>query len=164
MTLGWDNSVLTHLKSFDNPGKVIGLITAPGPVILNDLRAASDAIIFNVMPGQQYGKGIMEIIFGRVSPSAKLTFTMPNKDNEMEMSLDQYPGSDGYRNSSYSEKHHIGYRWYDANFVKPAFEFGYGMSYSTFKYTNLGVIKSNDTLTVCFEVENTGTMQAREIA
>ena len=55
----------------------------------------------------------MNIIFGRENPSAKITFTMPNQDNEQNMTISQYPGEDDRKNSTYSEKHHFGYRWYD---------------------------------------------------
>ena len=60
-------------------------MTAPGPVLINNLRDASDAVLFNVMPGEQYGQGIMNVLFGKVSPEAKLTFTMPNIENEQKM-------------------------------------------------------------------------------
>jgi len=55
----------------------------------------------------------MNILFGKTSPEAKLTFTMPNIENEQKMTEEQYPGVDDNMNSTYSEKHHFGYRWYD---------------------------------------------------
>lgn len=69
-------------------------MTAPGPILLNDLAEASDALLFNIMPGQQYAKALMALIFGKESPSAKLTFTMPNIENEQNMTEAQYPGTD----------------------------------------------------------------------
>jgi len=71
-------------------GKVVGAMTAPGPVLLNDFKKVTDAILFNIMPGQEYAKGLMNVLFGRVNPSAKLSFTMPNIDNEQKMSEAQY--------------------------------------------------------------------------
>jgi beta-glucosidase len=111
--LSWSAEVLNVLKNFTVPGKVVGAMTAPGPVLINNLRDASDALLFNIMPGEEYGRGITNILFGKASPEAKLTFTMPNIENEQKMTVAQYPGSDGNMNSSYSEKHHFGYRWYD---------------------------------------------------
>jgi hypothetical protein len=55
----------------------------------------------------------MNILFGRAYPTGKLTFTMPNTDNEQNMTISQYPGDDHGMNTTYSEKHHFGYRWYD---------------------------------------------------
>lgn len=137
-------------------------MTAPGPVVLNDLRDVSNALLFNIMPGQQYAQGLMSVLFGRVSPSAKLTFTLPNKDNEQKMTPDQYPGSDNGWNSSYSEKHHFGYRWYDQNSAKPAFEFGFGLSYSKFDYSNIKINQKEHT--VSFQVKNIGKVTAAEVA
>ena len=112
-SLSWSDNVFKYLKLVPNPGKIIGCMIAPGPILTNSMREHADAILFNVFPGQQYSSAILNIIFGRVAPSAKLTFTMPNIDNEQRMSVAQYPGADNNHNSSYSEKHHFGYRWYD---------------------------------------------------
>jgi len=164
-TLQWkvpylDNKIIEFLSKFRIKGKVIGAITAPGPLILADFKKISDAIVFNVMPGQKYSEGLMSILFGRVSPSGKLSFTMPNIDNEQQMSEAQYPGTDGQMNSSYSEKHHFGYRWYDQNKVKPCFEFGFGLSYTKFEYSQIKI--SNRTLS--FKVKNTGLVTGSEVA
>lgn len=134
-------------------------MTAPGPVLINNLRDVSDALLFNVMPGEEYGPGIMNVIFGKVSPEAKLTFTMPNVENEQKMTVDQYPGSDDSMNSSYSEKHHFGYRWYDQNKVKPAFEFGFGLTYSKFEYYGLKITGRY----IEFDVKNIGKFKASDI-
>ena len=76
------------------------------------------------------------------------------------MSESQYPGSDGHKNSSYSEKHHFGYRWYDQNKVKPAFEFGFGLTYTNFEFSDL--VQADKTIT--FTVKNTGEVQGSEVA
>lgn len=83
--LTWNSEVLDQIDQFKNKGKIIGLVTAPGPILLNNLAKVADALIFNVMPGQQYATAMMNILFGRVSPSGKLTFTMPNIENEQKM-------------------------------------------------------------------------------
>ena len=160
-TLGWDSTILKILDKFQSTGKIIGAITSPGPALLADLKKVSDAIVFNIMPGQQYSAGLLNVIFGKVNPSAKLSFTMPNIDNEQQMSEAQYPGTDGHLNSSYSEKHHFGYRWYDQNKVKPLFEFGFGLSYTSFEYSLLKIYSDKKALT--FNVKNTGKMAGSEI-
>lgn len=102
----------------------------------------------------------MNILFGRVNPSGKLSFTMPNIDNEQKMTEAQFPGADGGLNISYSEQHHFGYRWYDQNKVTPAFEFGFGLSYTKFEYSGLKVNEQN----ITFTVKNVGNMTGSEIA
>ena len=129
-----NQTVYDTLKSIAHPGRVISCLVTPGPILTNKMRKYADAFILNVYPGQQYARALMNIIFGRVDPSAKLSFTMPNVDNEQNMTLAQYPGIDD--KSSYSEKHHFGYRWYDQFNVTPAFEFGHGLSYTSFAYNH----------------------------
>ena len=80
--LSWKSAVLDSLDKFQKKGKIIGAITSPGPLLIGDLKKASDAILFNIMPGQKYSEGLMSVLFGRVNPSAKLSFTMPNIENE----------------------------------------------------------------------------------
>jgi len=63
-------------------------------------------------------------------------------------------------NTSYLEKHHFGYRWYDQYNKTPAFEFGFGMSYTKFEYSNLKVYKGG----VYFEVKNVGKKMGSEVA
>lgn len=70
-------------------------------------------MLFNVMPGEEYASALGKVLFGEANPSGKLTFTMPNKNNEQQMEEKQYPGEDGNQNVTYSEKHHFGYRYYD---------------------------------------------------
>jgi beta-glucosidase len=64
-------------------------------------------------------------------------------------------------NSSYSEQHHFGYRWYDQNKVEPCFEFGFGLSYTTFEYSHLKI--DNDKRSLTFNVTNTGNFTGSEI-
>lgn len=138
------------------------MVTAPGPLLLNNLAKVSDAILFNVMPGEKYGEALINILYGRVNPSAKLSFTMPNIENEQKMTEQQFPGADGGLNISYSEKHHFGYRWYDENKVTPAYEFGFGLSYTKFEYSGLKLNEQNSSIT--FTVKNVGDITGSEIA
>ena len=140
------------------PGKKTVVITAPGPVLM-PWKEQVDAILFSGMPGEMYAHGLMDVVFGRVNPAAKLTFTMPNKDNEQEMTRTQYPGINQL-NVTYTEKLSVGYRWYDLHNVKPAYEFGFGLSYTKFDYHNLTI--NNKSLT--FNLRNIGDVQGSEIA
>jgi len=80
--LKWNELILYVLKMIPFKGKVVSSMVAPGPLLLKDMVKDADAILFNSMPGEQYAVGVMNIIFGSTNPSAKLTFTMPNVDNE----------------------------------------------------------------------------------
>jgi len=80
------------------------------------------------------------------------------------MTLAQYPGEDNEMNSTYTEKHHFGYRWYDQHLVKPAFEFGFGLSYTEFQYSALNISVKEDQVAVSFKVKNTGEFMGSEVA
>ena len=64
----------------------------------------------------------------------------------------------------YREGVFVGYRGYDANGVKPLFPFGFGLSYSSFDYSNLSVVKDNDSWLVSFDLKNTGKKDTAEVA
>ena len=124
------------MSNLKNPGKKIAAFVAPGPTI-TDMDVAYDALLFSVMPGEEYANALGAILFGQHGPSGKLTFTMPNRDNEQNFEQHQYPGDDGNQNVTYSEQHHFGYRYYDHNNVEPKYAFGHGLSYTVFEFANL---------------------------
>jgi beta-glucosidase len=119
--------------------KTIVVMSVPGS-ILTDWRDSVPAILTNLMPGEQVGYAIADILFGVVAPQAKLPVTFPNKDNEQGMTAEQYPGVKTplytYQ-ANYSEGQIVGYRWYDKHGVKPAFAFGHGLTYGSFSYSDL---------------------------
>lgn len=160
-TLDWDQSVFKYLNMIKQPGTVIGCMISPGPILTTNMRKYADAIVLNVFPGQQYSSAIMNVLFGRANPAGRLTFTMPNIDNEQNKTKSQYPGDDNGWNSSYSEKHHFGYRWYDQYNVTPAFEFGHGLSYTSFKFETVAFDRSTRTVTV--DVVNEGKMTGSQV-
>ena len=106
-----------------------------------------------------------------MNPSGRLIFTVPNKENEVGFSEEQYPGVDLV--SVYTERLLNGYRWYDANSVQPQFAFGHGVSYTTFNYGNLtvsapvvggGYIKDRVRLVVEVDLQNTGAVAGAVVA
>lgn len=78
----WIQEVFYYLENFQNPGKVIGCLTSPGPISLEKMKKYAHSIILNIMPGQQYANGLMSVIFGRSNPSGKLTFTIPKENSD----------------------------------------------------------------------------------
>jgi beta-glucosidase len=126
---------------------------APGAA-LTPWRNSVDAITFGFMPGQEYGNALADVLFGDVNPSAKLPLTLPTRENEVNFTESDWPGvGKPQRVATYSEKLLVGYRWYDAHGVTPAFPFGHGLSYSTFTLSNLHA--SRDAVGVL--LSNTGT-------
>ena len=84
----------------------------PGPVLM-PWRAGVASVITPMMPGQQYGAAISDILFGVVNPSGKLLVTFPETENDMNMSVSQWPGieTSAGQVAFYGERLNVGYRW-----------------------------------------------------
>ncbi|MCF7535901.1 glycoside hydrolase family 3 protein [Pseudomonas petrae] len=124
-------------------------------------------------PGQQGGQALAEILFGNVNPSGKLPITI-DKKIEDNPSYASYPDPAAYRGDNaltemtYSEGLYMGYRGYDKKHAKPLYPFGYGLSYTTFDYSDLklstNVMAPGSTVDVTFKVTNTGDKAGFEVA
>jgi beta-glucosidase len=150
-----------------NPNTIVVLNTG-GPVLMPWVDKIS-GLIEAWYPGQEDGTAIAAILYGDVNPSGKLPLTFPRTANEIPTSTAaQWPGVNG--NSTYSEKLDVGYRWYDAHDVQPLFPFGYGLSYTTFKLSDLrvtpekvDVVDSKTNVQVDVRVKNTGKREGAEV-
>ncbi|MBU3188824.1 glycoside hydrolase family 3 C-terminal domain-containing protein [Clostridium bowmanii] len=114
--------------------------------------------------GQAVGEACVDVLFGDVNPSGKLPETFPRKLQDSPSYL--YYGGEGDK-SEYREGVFVGYRYYDKKDMDVLFPFGYGLSYTTFNYSNLKLsskeIKDTDILTVSVDVTNTGDKEGKEI-
>jgi beta-glucosidase len=127
-----------------------------------------DGLVEAFYPGQLGGQALAEILFGDVNPSGRLPITMEKRaqDNPAYATfpnpVNQHPDS-----ISYSEGVFVGYRGYDQSGIQPLFPFGFGLSYTTFQFSNLSVTPTYNgtgTVTVSFTVTNTGKMDGYEVA
>jgi beta-glucosidase len=122
------------------------------------------AVLESWMMGQAGGAAIADVLFGKANPSGKLAETFPLKLADTPAHIN-WPGGAG--EVHYGEGLFIGYRYYDAREMPVLFPFGYGLSYTTFAYSNPKVSATNfkdvDGLTVSVDVTNTGSMAGREI-
>jgi beta-glucosidase len=121
-------------------------------------------ILESYLGGQSVGKACTDVLFGDVNPSGKLPETFPKKLEDNPSYL--FYGGEGDK-SEYREGIFIGYRYYDKKKMEVLFPFGYGLSYTTFKYSNMKVssksIKVTDKLTATMDVTNTGKAAGKEI-
>ena len=182
---------LNHDKGFDCEGadrkdmklscdqdELIQKIVAANPktiVVLEGTMVEMDAWLDKVpallqawYPGMEGGNALARVLFGDVNPSGKLPATFPKKLSDSPATAfgaSAYPGTNG--TVSYSEGLLVGYRWFDTKNIEPQFPFGFGLSYTTFKYSNLKLIPGNGTnelVTAQFEIENTGKIAGAEVA
>jgi len=156
LSLGDQDALISAVAQ--TAGKKTAVVVVTPGAILTPWRNNVSTVITNMMPGQQYGAAIIDVIFGDVNPSGKLALTFPNIENEVNFTESNWPGVNGA--SYYEEKLNVGYRWYASHGVKPAFGFGHGMSYTTFSYSNLKVTGQM----VSFTVMNTGKVAGSEVA
>ncbi|NUH42525.1 glycoside hydrolase family 3 C-terminal domain-containing protein [Streptomyces samsunensis] len=122
------------------------------------------AVLQMYYPGQEGAAATTALLFGDANPSGRLTQTFPVSDDRHPMAGDprRYPGADG--REEYSEGIHVGYRWYDAEGVRPLFPFGHGLSYTTFAYAGLRLRRHGNGLEAAFTVRNTGSRAGAEVA
>jgi len=153
---GADQMVSTVAKAAK---QTVVAATAPGAA-LTPWRDLVDAIVYSYIPGQGYGAAIADVVFGNVNPSAKLTVSLPLRENDQQMTKSQYPGVKLV--GEYSEGMYIDYRWYTQNKVTPAFPFGHGLSYTTFAYSDLVVDSAAQTVSA--KVTNSGAVAGAEVA
>ena len=116
--------------------------------------------------GMEGGHALARVLFGDVNPSGKLPATFPKKlADSPAHALGAYPGTNG--TVTYAEGLLVGYRWFDTKNIKPLFPFGHGLSYTTFKYSDLKLVPGDGTnllVTAQFVVENTGSRDGAEVA
>ena len=164
-------------KAFAAEGKpLVVLLNVGGVTETNSWKTLADAILLTWQPGQEAGNAITDLLLGKANPSGKLPVTFP-------IALDDNPSSKNFpgipldpnaekpanplqgipSEEIYEEGIYVGYRYFDTFEVPVSYPFGYGMSYTTFEYSDLQV-ESGATISVSFTVKNTGSVAGKEIA
>ena len=138
-----------------NPNTIVVLETG-GPV-LTPWRDSLKGLLVAWIPGSDAGTAIARFLFGDVEPGGRLPATFPNAEADEPVAghPERYPGIG--ENAQYSEGVLVGYRWFDANNLTPAFPFGFGLSYTTFAMSDLRVTTDGPGLGLALTVANTGT-------
>ncbi|MCG6186331.1 beta-glucosidase [Maribellus maritimus] len=149
-----------------NGKKVIVVLNVGGVWETVTWRDYPDAILMAWQPGQEGGRAVADILTGKVNPSGKLTDSFPLKYEDVP-SASTFPGlpPEDPINSFYKEGIYVGYRYYDSFDVPVAYEFGYGLSYTTFEYSDLALSSTqfSGSLQVSITVKNTGNVAGKEV-
>lgn len=124
-------------------------------------RDRARAILWCYYAGMETGNALMDVLLGRVNPSAKLPESFPNVYEDTPcVKIGEYGG----RNVEYKEGVFVGYRYYEKEGVKVAYPFGYGLSYTTFAMDNLHVVSETDEeLLLSLDIKNTGSRAGAEV-
>jgi Beta-glucosidase-related glycosidases len=171
-------------QAFHSQGKkVIVVLNIGGIISTLDWSDIPDAILSAWQPGQEAGNSIVDVLKGVVNPSGKLTITIPLKYEDVPSSKN-FPGTEvevratrdsscasGFSNRNkpwkviYEEDIYVGYRYYNTFNIPVAYEFGYGLSYTSFAYSNISVSSASftDKVTVTVDVKNIGKVAGKEV-
>lgn len=148
--------------------KNVGVILLSGNAVAMPWLSDVKGIIQAWYPGSEGGTAIADVISGDVNPSGKLPFTFPVElEDNAAHSFDDlsYPGVDD--KLVYKEGILVGYRWHDMKNIDPLFEFGFGLSYTSFSINsataNKELYTEYDDIVVSVEIENTGDLEGAEV-
>lgn len=138
-------------------GKKIVVVLSCGSAVTTDWAQRANAIVYGGLSGQAGAGAALDVISGKINPSGKLAETFPTP-YEPCASMHYFPGRQ--MTAEYREGIYIGYRYYDTAGVKVAYPFGYGLSYTTFEYSDLIIDESGAT----FTLTNAGERDGAEVA
>lgn len=100
------------------------------------------AVIFGGLPGQESGHALVDVLYGDVNPSGKLVHTIAKKDEDYGNLLNSTVDQSAFPQQNFTEGVYIDYRAFDRDRIELRIEFGYGLSYTEFAYSNLSVVQS----------------------
>ena len=159
--------------------KVIVVLNIAGPIDVSQWRDNVDAILLAWQPGLEGGNAMTDVLSGKVNPSGKLATTFPAAYAD-DPSGKNFPGKEfpdrvvpgmfGMKameaEVTYEEGIYVGYRYYTTFGIKPAYEFGHGLSYTDFNYSDLKLSSPTftDKLMATITVTNSGKMAGKEVA
>ncbi len=144
-----------------NPKTVV--VLKSGSAVLMPWLSKVPAVLEAWYPGAEDGNAVADVLFGITNPSGKLPLSVPEKiADTLAANADQFPGNGEVVH--YSEGLNVGYRAFQANGVKPLFPFGFGLSYTSFEFSDLAVEPKPTGAIVRFRVKNTGLRAGAEVA
>ena len=157
-----DKKMLASLSGCKKP--VIGIVNAGGNIEMQKWEPSLKGLIWGFYGGQEAGTAIGEALFGKVNPSGKLPMTFEKKWEDSP-AYNSYHDPDKDKHVAYTEGIFIGYRGYDKLKREVQYPFGYGLSYTTFKLSNIVVSKPNadGTVEVTCRLANTGKRDGAQV-
>ncbi|KAI9286528.1 beta-glucosidase [Umbelopsis sp. AD052] len=159
----------THLQLWHNTEKLIKTVAdinprtvvvvhAVGPV---DMAWANhpniSAIVWAGLPGQESGNALADVLFGDVNPSGRLPYTIAKTTSDYPVRIEKN------KDIKYTEDLRLGYRWFESGHIDPMYEFGYGLSYTQFNYTDATIEKKGHNVAVNVTLQNVGGVDGAEV-
>jgi beta-glucosidase len=165
---------------FHQQGKPVIVIINSGSVMETaSWRDRVDAILCAWQPGEEGGNSVADVLTGKANPSGKLTMTWPiaatdhpsTKNYPQEFDMYSYREMQGWGSgipnedyTNHEEDIYVGYRYFDTKGAQVAYPFGFGLSYTTFSFSQPKVKVAGDVVNVTITVKNTGSVSGKEVA
>ena len=165
-----------------NPRAIV-VLNSGTPLFISDWVDEVPALLEAWYPGQEGGRAVADILFGKVNPSGKLPqswpvqwadspafkwYPNPDTQSKIETNIDDNTGAGENKEMTleYGEGIYVGYRYFEKTGIKPLFPFGYGLSYTSFEYNNLIVPNyfASDSISISFTLKNIGLYEGAEVA
>ncbi len=158
--------------------QVVVLLNIGGVIETASWKELPDAILCAWQAGQEGGNSVVDVLSGKQSPSGKFTMTWPVKftdayssknfpiDQNVKIDMLNQGQKGNVKNvdyTDYEEDIYVGYRYFDSFEVPVSYPFGYGLSYTTFEYSDAKIAQKNDIYDVTVTVKNTGKYEGKEV-
>lgn len=117
---------------------VVVVVHTVGPILMNEWHdlPSVKAVLFAHLPGQEAGNALMQVLYGDVSPSGHLPYTLPNSESDYPNSLSLIGYQLGQPQDTFTEGLYIDYKHFHKANIKPRYAFGHGLSYTSFSFSN----------------------------
>jgi len=164
LSLPFGEQTLVDAVTAANPNTIV-VIVGGAPYDISKIKQNNHTIVWSWYNGSENGNALADVLLGKVNPSGKLPFTFPAelKDSPAH-ALDAYPGQN--LQVDYKEGILVGYRWFDTKKIEPLYCFGYGLSYTDYKYSDLKTAKktykTGENITATVTIKNTGKFGGKE--
>ncbi len=146
--------------------KVVVVLNIGGVIETASWKDKVDAIILPWQPGQEGGNSVADVLSGKANPSGKLSMTFPVNYSDAAATKNWIgTPAENPTSVSYEEGIYVGYRYFNTFDIKPSYEFGYGLSYSNFEFSNLKLSTTdfNGKITISVTVKNTSKVAGKEV-
>ena len=164
LSLPFGEQALVDAVTAANANTIV-VVVGGAPYDINAIKKNNHTIVWNWYNGSEGGNALAAVLTGKINPSGKLPFTFPVAlDQSPAHYLKTFPGEQ--LTTTYKEGILVGYRWYDTKKITPLYPFGYGLSYTDFKYsglhTNKKMFSSKENILTTIEITNTGKVAGKE--
>ena len=151
-TLKLPEDQIKEYKGLQKNGNRIIVVNISGSPVDLSFAKNADAIIQMYLSGQECDKALCNILTGKINPSGRLGESWPVSEKDFPCTIFSLESD----NIEYSEQIFAGYRWYETKKIPLQFEFGYGLSYTSFEYSSLKIESASKKTTVTLDVKNSG--------